>query len=184
MVVYIVIAVFVLILGGIAAYYLARFMKGKLALELSRNSASSKELITGRVTLEAKKDIRGLLKVSLVGREKRTRRDHDGDSETEYVEVYRYDHILEETRSFEAGFRQDYGFDLLAPTSAEVRSGGGAIKAAANTMGDGAMGGVLKAAAGAADFMAGRVDWHVESMLDADGVDLFTKEKCTVNLKD
>ena len=183
MIIYIVIAAVVLILGGVAAYYIARFMKGKLELELSRDSASSEELITGRVTLEAKKSIHGLLKVSLVGREKRTKRDRDGDKSTEWVEVYRYDQVLEETRDFEPGFREDYPFDLLAPTATEVRSGGAALKGMAEAAGDGVMGGVLKAAAGAADFMAGRVYWHVEARLDADGVDLYTKEKCTVNLK-
>ena len=57
MVLYIIIAVVVLILGGVAAYYIARFMKGKLELQLSRSSASSEELLSGRVTVEAKKDI-------------------------------------------------------------------------------------------------------------------------------
>lgn len=184
MVPYIVIAVVVLILGGVAAYYIARFMKGKIELELSRNTASSEELIRGRVTVEAKKKIHGLLKVSLVGREKRKKRRAGSDNDsTEWVEVYRYDHVLEETRDFEAGFRQDYSFDLLAPTASEVRSRAGALKGIADAAGDGMMGGVLKAAAGAADFMAGRVYWHVESRLDADGVDLFTKETCQVNLK-
>ncbi|MBX2852993.1 MAG: hypothetical protein KTR15_14755 [Phycisphaeraceae bacterium] len=183
MVLPIVIAAVVLIIGGIAAYYIARFMKGRLELELSRSSASSEELISGQVTLEAKKNIRGLLKVSLVAREKRTKRDSDGDESTEYVEVYRYDQVLEETRDFQAGFREAYPFDLLAPTAEEVRTGAAALKGMADKAGGGVMGGVLKAAAGAASFMSGRLYWHVESRLDADGVDLFTKEKCTVNLK-
>ena len=182
MALYIIIAIVVLVLGGIIAYQVARFMKGKLTIELSRDTANSEELISGSVSLEAKKNIRGLLKVSLVGREKRTRRDSDGDRKTEYVEVYRYDHVLEETRDFEPGFQQTYPFDLLAPTSAEVRSGAAALQGMAAAAGDGLAGGVLKAAAGAASFMAGRVYWHVESRLDADGVDLYTKEKCHVNL--
>ena len=183
MVLYIIIAVVVLILGGVAAYYIARFMKGKLELQLSRSSASSEELLSGRVTVEAKKDIHGLLKVSLVGREKREKRDRDGDRSTEWVEVYRYDNILEETRDFEAGFNQSYAFDLLAPTTSEVRSGAAALQAAAEKAGDGAMGGMLKMAAGAASFFGGRIYWHVEARLDAKGVDLYTKEKCQVNLK-
>lgn len=179
---YIVIAIFVLILGGVIAYYVARFMKGKLELELTRTTANSEELISGTVSLEAKKSIHGLLKVSLVGREKRTRRDSDGDKKTEYVEVYRYDHVLEETRDFDPGFTQQYPFDLLAPTSEEVRSGSAMLKAIAASAGDGMVGGVMKMAAGAAGSFAGRVYWQVESRLDADGVDLFTKEKCSVNL--
>ena len=180
--IYVVIAIVVLVLAGVAAYYVARFMKGRLEIELSRDTADSEGLIRGRVTLEAKKPIHGLLRVSLVGREKREKRDHDGDKTTEWVEVYRYDHVLEERRDFEPGFRQDYSFDLLAPTAGEVRSGSTALEGMAQAAGDGVMGGALKAAAGAASFMAGRVYWHVESRLDADGVDLFTKEKCRVNL--
>lgn len=180
----IVITVVVLILGGVIAYYVARFMKGKLELELSRDSASSEELISGRMTVEAKKEIHGLLKVSLVGREKRKKRSSTSDSDsTEWVEVYRYDQVLEETRVFEAGFRQEYKFDLLAPTSTEVRSGSAALKGMADAAGDGITGGLLKAAAGAASFMAGRIYWHVEGRLDAKGVDLYDKEKCQVNLK-
>lgn len=185
MVVYIFIAVLVLILGGVIAYYVARFMKGKLELTLARNTASSEQLLSGQVTLTAKKPIHGLLKVSLVGREKRRKRRSGSDNDTtEWVEVYRYDHVLEETRDFEAGFMQSYDFDLLAPTAAEARSGGSIMRAVADGMGDGAISTVMKVAAGAADFMQGRIYWHVESRLDADGVDLFDKEKCTVNLRD
>ena len=91
--------------------------------------------------------------------------------------------MLEETRDFDAGFQQDYPFDLLAPTTGEVRSGASALQAAAAKAGDGALGGVLKMAAGAASFFGGRIDWHVEGRLDAKGVDLYDKEKCQVNLK-
>lgn len=182
MVLYIVIAILILALGGFAAYYLARFMKGRLKLQLSQSNADSEQLIAGTLSLEAKRNIRGLLKVSLVAREKKVRRDRDGDKSTEYVEVYRYDHILEEERDFPAGYVQDYVFDLLAPTQAEVRSGATALKHAAAAAGDGVMGSVLKVASSAASVMGGRLYWHVESRLDADGVDLYTKEKCTINL--
>ena len=158
-------------------------MKGRVTLELSRSAAGSEELISGRATVEAKKDIKGLLKVSLVGREQRTRRDRDGDKSTEWVEVYCYDNVLEEKRTFEAGFNQTYDFDLLAPSTAEVRSGSAALQSMAASAGDGMAGGLLKAAAGAASFMGGRVHWHVEVRLDAKGVDLYAKEKCQVNLK-
>lgn len=184
MLLYVIPTIIVIVLLSVGAYYMARFMKGKLTLELTRDSASSEELISGRVTVEAKKEIHGLLKVSLVGREKRQKRNSSSDSNsTEWVEVYRYDHILEGTRDFEAGFQQDYGFDLLAPTAAEVRSGGAALKGMADKAGDGAMGSVLKMAAGAASFFGGRIYWHVEGRLDAKGVDLYDKEKCQVNLK-
>ncbi len=184
---YILLGVVGLVLLGVGLYYAARFMKGKLKLELSRDSASSEELLRGQVTLETKKPIHGSLKVSLVGREKRIKRSSSkaGNSK-QWVEVYRYNHILEETRGFEAGFKQEYSFDLLAPTGAEVRSRSRAIvKGISDAAGDGqgVVGGVLKAAAGAASAMAGRIDWYVEARLDAKGVDLVAKQKCEVNLR-
>ncbi|MFK7788467.1 MAG: hypothetical protein AB8C95_03095 [Phycisphaeraceae bacterium] len=184
MLLYIIPTIIAVAVLGFGAYYLARYMKGSLKLELSRDSASSEELFSGRVTVVAKKPINGLLKVSLVGREKRQKRSSSSDNNsTEWVEVYRYDHVLEETRDFEAGFEKEYAFDLLAPTTEEVRSGGRVLKAIADSAGDGMMGGVLKAAAAGASFMAGRVHWHIEGRLDAKGVDLYDKEKCQVNLK-
>jgi|GEM_PF-339930 len=172
------------VLIAVGAYYLARFLKGKLSIVLTRNAAATGELISGMVTLQAKKPINGLLKVSLVGREKRRKHSSSGKgNSTEWVEVYRYDQILEETRQFEMGYMQDYAFDLLAPSSTEVRVGGSIMRQIAGAMGEGAMSKAVKFAAEAADFMKGRVYWHVESRLDADGVDLYTKHKCQINLR-
>lgn len=179
----ILITVAAIIIAAIIAYYLARFMKGKLQIELTQNAAKSEELISGSVTLLAKKPIHGLLKVSLVGREKRTTRDRDGDKTTKWVEVYRYDHVLEETRDFDAGYQQTYPFDLLAPTSSEVRSGEHLLKAFAAQAGEGMLGSAIKAAAKASHYMAGRIQWHVESRLDAKGVDLIATQKCEIHLQ-
>ncbi len=185
MVPYIIGGVVLAVLIAIIAYYVARFMKGSVKLPLARNSAASGEPISGRVDLEAKRSIHGLLKVSLVGREKREKRSSNGDgTTTEWVDVYRADRILEETRDFGGGFTQTYEFETVAPTSAEARRGGAVIREMADKAGDGVMGSVMKMAAGAADMMQGRIYWHMEARLDADGVDLYTKEKVTVNLRD
>lgn len=185
MVPYIIGGVVIAIILAVVAYYVARFMKGSVKLQLARNSASSGEALTGRVDLEAKRSIHGLLKVSLVGREKRRKRSTSGDGDTtEWVEVYRADRILEETRDFPSGYTQTYEFEIVAPTSAEARQGGAIMREMADKAGDGVMGSVMKMAAGAADMMQGRIYWHMESRLDADGVDLYTKEKVTVNLRD
>lgn len=184
---YVILGIVALGLLGYGVYYAARFMKGTLKVELSRDSARSEELFTGRVMLETKKPIHGTLKVSLVGREKRIKRSStEAGNSKEWVEVYRYNHTLEETRDFEAGFQQVYEFDLLAPTSAEVDARSRAIvksisDAAAGQ--EGVVGGVLKAAAGAAGAMSQRIDWFVEARLDAKGVDLYDKENCNVNLR-
>ena len=181
---YILLGIVALALLGVGLYYGARFMKGKLKLELSRDSASSEELLSGKVSLETKKPIHGSLKVSLIGREKRIKRSssNSGNSK-EWVVVYRYTHVLEQKRDFEAGFQQEYSFDLLAPTATEVSSRTTALKAVAESAGDGVMGGALKAAASVAGAMAQQIDWYVEARLDAKGVDLVSKEKCHVNLR-
>lgn len=184
MAMYIVPAIIFVVVLAIGGYYGARFMKGKLKLELSRDTANSGAALAGGIELEAKKSIKGLLKVSLIGREKREKRGSGDDSNsTEWVEVYRQDQILEETQQFPAGFTKKYRFELTAPTTSQVRSGGAALQAMADKAGDGMVGGVMKMAAGAAKFMGGRIFWHVEARLDAAGVDLVDKEKCQVNLR-
>jgi hypothetical protein len=185
MVPYIVVGVIVLAILAVVAYYMARFMKGRLKLNLSRNTAGSGESFSGDVSLEAKKSIHGLLKISLVGREEQRRRSssRDGDS-TEWVEVYRQDCILEEARDFPSGFTKTYSFEMVAPTSSEARQGGSMLREMGEKAGDGVMGSMVKMAASVADMTRGRLKWHVESRLDADGVDLFTKQKVHVNLRD
>ena len=180
---YIVAGIGVLIVLGIVGYYVARFMKGRLKLELARNSADSGEPLSGKVAMEAKRPIRGLLRVSLVGREKRRTRSSSGSDSTKWVEVYRQDRILEETREFPSGYTKTYSFEIVAPTSAEARRGGAILSKVGEEVG-GAAGQVMKLAAGAANLFQGRIYWHVESRLDADGVDLFTKRRAHVNLRD
>ncbi len=182
---YAVVGVLVVVLLAVAGYYLARFMKGRLKLDLTRNAADSGETFDGQVSLEAKRSIHGLLKVSLVAREERRRRNRSSDNNsTEWVEVYRQDRILEETRSFPAGYTKTYAFKIVAPTSSEARQGGAVLREVGQQVGDGAMGALVKMAAGAMDMFQGRLKWHVESRLDAEGVDLLTKRKVHVNLHD
>jgi hypothetical protein len=181
---YVLIGVLVVGVLAVVGYYVARFMKGRLKLEMARTAADSGETLGGRVTVEAKRPIQGLLKVSLVGREERRRRRHGNDRDTrEWVEVYRQDRILEETREFPAGYTKTYAFEIVAPTSTEARRGGGALRKAGEEAG-GAMGAVMKMAAGAADLLQGRIRWHVEARLDAEGVDLYTRRRAHVNLRD
>ena len=169
------------IIVGVILYYGARFMKGKLALELPRGTVQSGEPLSGRVNLTVKKSIRGLLRVSLIGREKK--RGREGNS-SRWVEIYRQDHILEEARDFTMGFRQRYEFEIVAPTSDEARQSTAALHAAAEEMGDGVMGSVVKMAAKMENMTRGRIHWHVEARLDMDGVDLYVERKVRVNLLD
>lgn len=93
--------------------------------------------------------------------------------------------MLENARDFPAGCKESYDFHLEVPTAAEARAQGGEVlREMSEKVGEGALGSIMKVAAGAASIKKGRLAWHVESRLDADGVDLFIKQKIGVNLKD
>ena len=165
-------------------YSVARFMKGKLALELSRSTVSSGEPLSGRVNLTANKSIYGLLQVSLVGRERsRGRRGSRGEIRVRWVEVYRQDHILEETREFTPRVMQSYQFEIIAPTSAEARQCEQHVTLPAAVDG-GVIGLLFKVMQGFERMIRGRIYWHVEARLEADGIDLYTKRKVRVDLLD
>ena len=70
----IIIGIAIAIVAAIVGYHVLRYMKGSLKLTIGRSTANSGELLTGTVTLEIKKATSGLLKVSLVGHERRRTR--------------------------------------------------------------------------------------------------------------
>ena len=81
---YFVIGVVVLVVIAVANYYIQRSMKGKLELHLNRSSAASWEPIQGSLRVEAKKELHGRLKVSLVCVAKyRDYRSNHGDDDEE-----------------------------------------------------------------------------------------------------
>ena len=181
----IIIGLAIAIVAAIVGYHLLRYMKGSLKLAISRSTANSGELLTGTVTLEIKKATSGLLKVSLVGHERRRTRSSSGSgSSSKMVEVYRDDLVLEESREFSPGFSRDYPFELTAPSSSVARSGASVLNELAGKTGSDVMDNVLKVAAGFASQTASRIYWRIEARLDADGVDLYTKQKAQVNLRD
>ena len=187
MVEYIIVGV---IVGGVLAlggYFLAQYLKGRLGLTLDQQSvATGGGHLTGTVTIEAKRPIRGLLKVSLVGKERRrSHSTNESGSTYEWVEVYRQDQILENTRDFPVGHKESYDFKLEVPTASGARGqSGAALREIAEQVGDGALGSIMKVAVGAASRQHGRLSWRVESRLDAEGIDLATKRKIVVNLDD
>lgn len=179
-----VIGIFALIIIGVILYQVARFLKGKLELKLIKDSVSSGDALKGSVTVTAKKPMRGQLRVALVARKKKRKTGASTNDTTQYkwVEVYRRDEVLEGKREFPAGFSQNYAFEILAPTSSEARQGGASLRATAEALDDGMMSSVLNLAASAADMMQSRLYWHIESRLEVDGVDLYTKQKVYINL--
>ena len=163
----------------------ATSFRGRVLLEILSDKASSGERLIGRLTFTSKQEIRGLLKVSLVGQERRQRSVSSSKSDT--VDVYRVNQILEETRDFPAGFTRTYDFELVVPTATEARPENEILDELgdfADRQGSKLMGAFLKLAAAKNKRSLGRIFWSIESRLDAEGIDLFEKKRVQVNLLD
>ena len=123
---------------GIIVYYVGRFvlrlMKGKLELELHETIAVPNHPFHGSVMLHAKRPIRGLLMVSMVGRERRSSGNADS-SGSDWHEVYRKDHTLEDMRDYNPGFRQVYDFELNPPTDSEIHAKTNLLRGMADLIG-------------------------------------------------
>jgi hypothetical protein len=178
----VILGIVAVVLLGVVLYYVARFLKGRLTLELSSRSVDSQQPLSGSLTLQAKKNINGLLIVALVGRREKRRRTSKRSS-TEWVEVFRQENVLEEQREFPAGFLHQYQFTFVAPTAKEARSGDEAFRRLANKV-SGVLATALNLTADTVGMRQGRISWHVEARLDAAGVDLYTDQGITVNLRD
>ena len=85
----------VLVVGGIATFYIMRMLKGRLRIVLDKTGFAYDEPITGRITILAKKPIESTrLVVSLVAEETRRNRDRDDDEKTETREIFRNDVVI------------------------------------------------------------------------------------------
>ena len=163
----------------------ATSFRGRVLLEILSDKASSGERLIGRLTFTSKQEIRGLLKVSLVGQERRRR--SVGSSKSDTVDVYRVNQILEETRDFPAGFTRTYDFELVVPTATEARPENEILDelgGIADRQDSKLMGSFLKLAAAKNKRSLGRIFWSIESRLDTEGIDLFEKKPVQVNLLD
>ena len=181
---YAIIGAVVLIAISVAAFYILRFMKGKLELHLTNSSASSGELIKGSVRVVAKKELQGRLTVSLVCMEefqeqKHSYRDDDDDGtkyETTREEIFRKKQLLEDIETFSPTNNLAYQFELIAPTASE--SG----QRRSSQDGGGGMVGTLLNMATAATQSQSDYFWHVEARLDVKGIDLFAKKEVNVRV--
>ena len=163
----------------------ATSFRGRVLLEILSDKASSGERLIGRLTFTSKQEIRGLLKVSLVGQERQLRSVSSSKSDT--VDVYRVNQILEETRDFPAGFTRTYDFELVVPTATEARPENEILDelgGIADRQGSKLMGSFLKLVAAKNKRSLGRIFWSIESRLDTEGIDLFEKKRVQVNLLD
>ena len=153
----------------LVAYYVMRHMRGSIKMTLANTSAAAGEPISGSFSLATKKQIEGKrLFVALVGKEITEER-HGDRTRTDTREIFRDEKIIEDERTYPAGFSADYSFELTAPS--------GGTDSAGEILGDVVNLGM--------DLLSGersRVDWHVETRLDAAGIDLAASRQVYINI--
>jgi len=167
----IIIAVLVIIVLAIAAFYIARMMKGKIEIQMSKTGFNSGEAVTGAFTLTTKKQLDVTrLYVALIGYEVTERRESDGDKRTERHEIFRDEENFEESQSLPAGFNKTYNFALSAPgkdTVGTSRSGGMEISIGSITLGGN---------------NRRRLEWKIEARADLPGVDIAKSQSIRINV--
>ncbi len=165
----IVIAVAALAVIATGLFFLARYLRGKIKLKLPVTSFNLGDTIKGSFELHAKKPISGKrLIVRLIGTQHvRTKR---GDkTETHTHEIFRQEELIEDSRDYPAGFRENYAFELAAPKSGQSEIPGGDL---------------IKTLASTANMIGNRrvdVRWKLEARLVAKGIDLVGSKRIYVN---
>lgn len=161
----------ILAAGMFLCYYLLRYMKGSITLQINGRSFQPGSKITGTFDLNTKQEIAGnKLVACLIGTATQTRFSN-GRRSTHTDEIFRNEILIEGPRSYPAGFRQQYPFEI--PTPQTNGSPGGAQFS--NPLLSGAIGFMTNNA-------TQKLHWRLEVRLDAAGVDLATSEKIFLNI--
>jgi len=164
--------VFYIMFGLVAAaavtfvtVFILRKLKGSLKIVMPRTSFASGGDMEGQILVKINKETLGnFLSVALVADEVTTRYE-DGERETDTREVYRDEYQLEGNRTYPPGHEAALDFKLTIPAMNNRETAlGKAIETLAHSFGS----------------RKSRVEWTVESRLDAQGVDLVTKKTVSV----
>lgn len=149
---------------SVAGYFIARYLKGMIEINLPSTAFNHGETVAGTFDLLARKEIKGnRLFAALVATETRRERGYNGKSHTHTEEVWRAEQQLEGARVYPAGQGAKYEFKLQLPPQD--------FNASDSMLGQ------------AAQFIFGgsrRLSWKVEVRLDAEGVDLADSKRITV----
>lgn len=159
----------VAVVGGIAAYYIARYLRGSIKLTLPQNSFAAGEAITGSCDVITRKAIQGnRLYAALIGREVIEER-RDGKTHTRTREIHRHEETLEKAQTWPAGQTKHYTFTLPSPAAPAPEILNSTLAKAAR-VGLELLGADRR-----------RLKWAVEIRLDAKGVDLATSQRVHIN---
>ncbi len=150
-------------------FFLARYLRGKIRLNMPVTAFDMGDTIKGSFELHAKKPISGKrLIVRLIGTQHiRTKRGEK--TETQTHEVFRKEEIIEDSRDYPAGFRERYAFELPTP------------KAGQSGLPDNEL---LKTLASTARMIGNqrtKMRWKLEARLVAKGIDLVDSKRVYVN---
>lgn len=151
--------------AGVAAYYIARYLKGSITINLPRTAFNGGEQVEGSFQLLTRKEVNANnLTAALVATEVTKERGYKGRTTTHTREIYRSGQTLEHARVYPAGYQANYNFKIMAPEGAQPFG----------------QDSVLGTAMGMLSGFGRRIDWRVEVRLDAEGVDLAASRKISV----
>ena len=151
--------------AGVAAYYIARYLKGSITINLPRTAFNGGEQVEGSFQLLTRKEVNANnLTAALVATEVTKERGYKGRTTTHTREIYRSGQTLEHARVYPAGYQASYNFKIAAPESTQPFGQDSA----------------LGTAMGMLSGFGRRIDWRVEVRLDAEGVDLAASRKISV----
>lgn len=158
-----------LIALAVVGYFILRYMKGSIEIELDKTSFEAGETIKGSFRLVTRQAVEAnKLTVALVADEVIKRKDSDGDNETDTREVYRDEQVIEGKHLYEKGFDNTHDFELLVPGSGE------------SSMDSSTMGQALQTVGSMMNMNRRYMEWSIEVCLDAKGIDLSDSEKIYV----
>jgi len=158
-------------IGAIIVYYIARFLRGSIKLSLPRTAFNPGDNITGSFDLHTKKAIQGnKLIVRLIGVQV-TKSFENGKTRTRSREIYRDEVLVEGAKSYPAGYKATYNFEIPAP---DIQSPGFL---------NSAVGQALTAALSLLGSRSTDINWKVEARLDAQGIDLAASKSVSINTR-
>ena len=165
----IIITVAAIALIATGAFFLARYLRGKIKLQLPVTGFNPGEPIKGNFELHAKKPITGKRLIVRLTGTKHIRTKRGDKTETHSHEIFRKEELIEESRDYPAGFRESYAFEIAAPQSGQSEVPGGDL---------------LKTLSSTVDMIGNRrveIRWKLEARLIAKGLDLVGSRRIYIN---
>ena len=159
-----------LLLVGVIAYFVMRFLRGSIKLTMPQTSFGAGQMISGSFDLMTKKSIQGnQLFVTLRGVKETKIRDGE-KTRTRRDEIYCDQVTLEDAREYPAGYSAKYDFQIATPNvqSPEFMNSG--------------IGQTLVSAFRLLSDRRTRIKWKIEARLDAKGIDLAASKSVQLNL--